>query len=158
MTNKKINLSCLIVSAVLIAILNFPVHTLSQTNSKGNPKAELVVAMIDMSFNQRKVAEAFHKYVGPTYTQHNPRSPDGKEANIAALSAYVASVPELKYDIKRVFVDGDFVIVHAQMMSGPGDLGKAVVDILRLENGKIVEHWDVVQPVPEKPANDNTMF
>jgi predicted SnoaL-like aldol condensation-catalyzing enzyme len=60
--------------------------------------------------------------------------------------------------IKRVLVDGDMVILHVHAIREPGERGVAIVDIFRLENGKIVEHWDVVQPIPEKAANSNGMF
>jgi predicted SnoaL-like aldol condensation-catalyzing enzyme len=60
--------------------------------------------------------------------------------------------------VHRVLVDGDLFAVHLHGQSGPGDRGAAAVDILRVENCKIVEHWDVTQPVPERSMNDNGMF
>lgn len=66
--------------------------------------------------------------------------------------------PELRSDIKRIFVEGDFVILHVHARRRPGELGLAIVDIFRLENGKIVEHWDVRQPLGEVAAHPNGMF
>lgn len=123
-----------------------------------NPEGLAAVGLLDMCFNQHKVAEGFATYVGPTYRQHNPTAADGKEAAIKALSGFVATMPGMHYDFKRVLVDGDLVAVHAHVTMGPSDRGMAVVDIFRFDNGKIVEHWDVAQPVPEKSANENTMF
>ena len=66
--------------------------------------------------------------------------------------------PNFKMQIKRVLADGDFVVLHVHMVHDAGERGQAVVEIFRLENSKIVEHWDVIQPIPEKTANSNTMF
>lgn len=66
--------------------------------------------------------------------------------------------PNSKSEIKRAFAEGDFVILHVHSVREPGQRGRAIVDMFRLENGKIVEHWDVIQDVPEKSANTNTMF
>lgn len=123
-----------------------------------NANEAVVIKLLDVAFNQKKVVEAFESYVGPYYRQHNPSVPDGKEAIIKALPSYLAAAPELRYHFKRVLSDGDLVIVHSHVTTNAQDRGMAVIDIFRVENGKVVEHWDVAQPVPEKAANDNTMF
>lgn len=123
-----------------------------------NPAEAAAIGLLDMAFNQRKVAEAFGKYVGPYYRQHNPQVADGKQAAIESLPKFLAAAPQMRYDIKRVISEGDLVVVHSHVTVKPSDPGMAVVDIFRVENGKVVEHWDVVQSVPEKAANDNTMF
>ena len=64
----------------------------------------------------------------------------------------------MRFDFKRFVAEGDLVVVHSHLVRKPGDRGMAVMDIFRLENGKIVEHWDVLQEAPESPANNNTMF
>ncbi|MGH8315662.1 MAG: nuclear transport factor 2 family protein, partial [Steroidobacterales bacterium] len=75
------------------------------------------------------------------------------------LSQFLTPTTEWRYDFKHVYVDGRIVIVHSHVTRGAADRGSAVVDIFRLDrNNKIVEHWDVVQPIPEKSANENTMF
>lgn len=123
-----------------------------------NRAERTVVGLIDTAFNQKKPAEAWERYGGPYYKQHNPTAPDGKEAIIRLLSGWLPTVPNLHYDIKRIVSHGDMVWVHSHVTNGPGDRGNAVVDIFRLEKGKVVEHWDVGTPVPEKSMNDNSMF
>jgi len=117
---------------------------------------ELVISFYTTVFVQKKVAEGFATYVGSTYTQHNPGLPDGPEAAVRLLSQ--AITPDSVSEIKHVVAEGDLVVLHVHSRSNPSDRGRAVVDIFRVENGKIVEHWDVVQPVPEQSANRNTMF
>ena len=124
-----------------------------------NPRGKLMVEFLDTVFNQKKVKEGFDKYVGATYKQHNPLAPDGKEAAVEILSKWLGGMPEYHYDIKHVYVEGDIVVLHSHVTMKAGDRGFAVVDIFRLDKQKkAVEHWDVVQAIPEKPANDNTMF
>jgi predicted SnoaL-like aldol condensation-catalyzing enzyme len=123
-----------------------------------NDAERTVIGLLDTAFNQKKPAEAWELYGGAYYTQHNPTAPDGKEAIIGLLNAWLPTVPNLRYDIKRIISDGDMVWVHSHVTTGPEDRGQAVVDIFRLEAGKVVEHWDVGTQVPEKSMNDNTMF
>lgn len=112
----------------------------------------------DLAINQRKPEEAIAKHLGPNYRQHNPGAGDGPEPFIAAVKGLTKTFPELSMEPKRIIAEGDLVVLHSHLILRPGDRGTAVVDIFRLENGKIVEHWDVVQEVPEKSANNNTMF
>lgn len=132
----------------------------AQQEETAKSNTQVVLAFENMVFNQHQVAEGFEKYVGPTYKQHNPRVPDGKEGAVKALTYVVTTLyPNSKIVIKRTVAEGDLVAVHLFSDRKPGELrGAAIVDIFRLENGKIVEHWDVDQEVPEKSANDNTMF
>ncbi len=140
---------------VLIVLANVPAHA----GVKGRNAAEkTVIALLETAFNQKKPAEAFDRYGGPYYRQHNPTAPDGKEAIVALLKGWLPTVPSLHYDIKRIVSHGNMVWVHSHVTMSPGDRGQAVVDIFRLERGKVVEHWDVGTPVPEKPLNSNTMF
>ena len=120
--------------------------------------AQKVVAFMDMVFNQKKVKEGFDKYVGDKYIQHNPIAPDGKEAAVEVLGKALQALPGWTYEFKHAYVDGDIVVLHSHVRMKADDRGMAVVDIFRFEKGKIVEHWDVVQPIPEKSANNNTMF
>ncbi|HTU65426.1 MAG TPA: nuclear transport factor 2 family protein [Steroidobacteraceae bacterium] len=120
--------------------------------------ARKAIAFLDMVFNQKKVKEGFDTYVGDKYIQHNPIAADGKEAAVEVLGKALQQLPGWTYTIKHAYADGDYAIVHSHVTMKPGDRGMAVVDIFRFEKGKVVEHWDVVQPVPEKSANDNTMF
>ena len=123
-----------------------------------NKSEATVLALLDTAFNKRRYEEAFARYVGPYYRQHNPTVPDGKQAIIDGLREWLPKVPALHYDFKHVYSDGDRVIVHSHLTMAAAGNGMAVVDIFRLEHGKVVEHWDVVQPVPDQALNDNTMF
>ncbi len=112
----------------------------------------------DLALNQKKPEEAVQKYVGPYYRQHNPFAGDGPQAFVAFVKEFTKAFPALHFDFKRLIAEGDLVAVHCHRMHDGSDHGHAIVDLFRLENGKIVEHWDVVQEIPEKPANSNTMF
>jgi predicted SnoaL-like aldol condensation-catalyzing enzyme len=143
----------------VILSIGFATASMADTAVTRNPRGLIAVGLLDMVFNQRKVKEGFDKYVGATYRQHNPYAADGKQAAIDFLSKFMATGAEYKYDFKHVYVDGRIVIVHSHVTRGKDDRGSAVIDIFRLDrHNKIVEHWDVLQPVPEKSANDNTMF
>ena len=112
----------------------------------------------ELAFNQQKPVEAVSKYVGKVYRQHNPTVRDGPDAFVAFVSGFVKQFPKLRVNIKRVIAEGNLVVTHSHLTLNPTDRGSAVVDIFRIENGKIVEHWDVMQQIPEKSANTNTMF
>jgi len=112
----------------------------------------------ELAINQRKPEEAVAKYLGPHYRQHNPGSADGPDPFIEFVKRFAQAYPEFRIESKRIIAEGDYVVLHSHLILKPGDRGSAVVDIFRLENDKIVEHWDVVQEVPETSANNNTMF
>jgi predicted SnoaL-like aldol condensation-catalyzing enzyme len=107
---------------------------------------KIVVDFYEKALNQKDF-EAAAQHFGPRYIQHNPNVPDGPDG-----------LKRLVTLLKERFAEGDLVMLHVHSVREPGQLGNAIVDIFRVENGKIVEHWDVVQPVPEKAANQNTMF
>jgi predicted SnoaL-like aldol condensation-catalyzing enzyme len=119
---------------------------------------EVVTRFMTKFYVDKKVREAFETWVDPGYIQHNPMAETGRDAAIRFLEPYFAQHPDVSYSIKRVIADGKLVAVHSHGKFAPGDRGIAVVDILRVEGCKVMEHWDVVQPVPEKSANTNTMF
>lgn len=116
-----------------------------------------VVEFYEQALN-RKDFDAASAYFGPRYIQHNPGAPDGIEGFKGFLKFLKEKFPRSHGEIKRVFADGDFVILHVHSVREPETRGRAIVDIFRLEKGKIVEHWDVVQDIPETSANRNTMF
>lgn len=118
----------------------------------------VVTDFFNMFYVQKKTREAFEKHMVADYIQHNPMAPDGREATLQVLEPFLASAPNVTYDIKRIIVEGDMAVVHSHMIPNPGEQGFAVVDIVRLKDGKIVEHWDVLQPMPEKSANPHPMF
>ena len=118
-----------------------------------------VVAYYTTAFNDQKPEEAVAKYGGPVYIQHNPQAADGFQAFIDFVTSFTKANPQLHVDIKRVIAECDLVVTHSHLTLNPSDRGSAVADIFRLNReGKVVEHWDVIQAVPETSANDNTMF
>jgi predicted SnoaL-like aldol condensation-catalyzing enzyme len=119
---------------------------------------QMVIAFYMRAFTDHAPADAVAKYVGPEYIQHNPDTPTGAEAFVESTSGFIAKFPQVSVEIKRVIAEGDLVVAHNLVRLSPEDRGMAGVDIFRLRDGKIVEHWDVRQPVPEAAANDNTMF
>jgi predicted SnoaL-like aldol condensation-catalyzing enzyme len=150
--------SSAIAASLLWGTLAMSVAARADTSVTNNPKGRIAVEFLDMVFNQKKVKEGFDKYVGAYYKQHNPFAADGAQAAIDFLAPYLEKATGYSYDFKHVYVDGDIVVVHSHVKRDANDRGSAVVDIFRLEKGKVVEHWDVIQPIPEKSANDNTMF
>jgi predicted SnoaL-like aldol condensation-catalyzing enzyme len=116
-----------------------------------------VVDFYNLALNQKDF-DAASKYLGPRYIQHNPNAADGAEGLKRLVAFLKEKFPNSKSEIKRVIAEGDIVVLHVHSVRERGQRGRAIVDMFRLENGKIVEHWDVIQDIPEKPANDNTMF
>jgi len=119
---------------------------------------QTVIAYLNTAFNDKQPPEAVENYGDSHYIQHNPQAPDGFAAFIQFVEGFVEQFSQLSFDIKRAIAEGDLVVTHSLPKTSPEDRGSAVADIFRLEDGKVVEHWDVVQPVPESAANDHPMF
>lgn len=161
-SERKLRKIGLIVGAALVAaspgLAQHQGHAPPAAAAETERNRAVVEDFFDLFYRQKKVREAFEKHVVPEYIQHNPIAPDGRDNAINALEPFMKAMPTLSYDIKRIIVDGNLAAVHAHMKMNPQDRGNAVIDIVRLENGKIVEHWDVIQAVPEKSANPHPMF
>ncbi|MEA2874883.1 MAG: hypothetical protein QOF14_79 [Hyphomicrobiales bacterium] len=139
----------------VILALTFALPSARAADMEANKKT--VFEFYEAGLN-KKDFEAAAKYFGPKYIQHNPGAPDGIEGFKGFLGFLREKFPNSHSEIKKVFAEGDFVILHVHAVREPGTRGRAIVDIFRLENGKIVEHWDVVQDIPEKMPHNNGMF
>ena len=152
-------LRTVVMTAVLLAAASTATFSSSTARDLTAEEANraLVIEFYDQFFNRHQVEQAA-RVVADDYKQHNPDVPDGKAPFVDYFTGYFQDNPQSRARIVRSATDGDLVYLHVHSTTGPQDLGQAVVDIFRVENGIIVEHWDVIQEVPAKAANDNTMF
>ena len=118
----------------------------------------LVLDFFDLAFVKREPEQAAERYLGASYTQHNPTAPDGAAVFPNLIGGLFAHAPDASFHLKRAIAEDDLVVLHYHLKLFPDDLGQAIVDIFRVEDGRIVEHWDVVQAVPAESANSNGMF
>ncbi len=146
-----------VIPILIIAVIAFSLFVWGQNTSQEEQNKKTVLAFYNAAINNKDFEEA-SKYLGDEYIQHNPMAASGPEGLKAFVELAKKSFPEYRTEFKRVFVDGDYVIVHCHAKANAQDRGSAVIDIFRLENGKVVEHWDVIQSIPEKASNTNGMF
>lgn len=130
-------------------------QTLSDSQKQLEANKKLVADFYQELFGDKNV-DAIDKYIGDTYIQHNPALPDGKDALKQGATQWFKGAPKEKIDIQHLGADGNFVYIHTKAKMG--DKTTSVIDIFRIENGKIAEHWDVIQEVPKTSANAHPMF
>ncbi|CAN7235842.1 nuclear transport factor 2 family protein [Mesorhizobium sp. LjRoot246] len=116
-----------------------------------------VLDFIEKSVNQGNI-DAASVHFGESYTQHNPNIADGVQGFREYLQQLRQAFPLVQGEVKRIFADGDFVIVHMHARREPEEAGLAIVDFFRLAEGKLVEHWEVRQPIVESNLHANAMI
>ncbi|MGQ3888822.1 nuclear transport factor 2 family protein [Legionella sp. CNM-1927-20] len=145
--------------AAIFLLIVFAIH--AKANFAGlSPQEinkEVVTQFYQKALNEKDFPAA-EVYMGPWYIQHNPLAKDGIEGFKQYIDYLKQTYPQSHSEIKRILAEGDYVILHVHSIKEPGTKGQAIVDIFRLENNKIVEHWDVIQTIPEESANSNGMF
>jgi predicted SnoaL-like aldol condensation-catalyzing enzyme len=151
-----------------ISIIWLTVSCTSPTSGKSDVPCEtdsltainkaIVLDFFTTAFVKKEVKAAFDNYVREEYIQHNPGIGNGRELPVQYLSDWLKDNPEASCEIRRVIAEHDLVVIHSHWKDAPDKPGQAGVDIFRVEQGKIAEHWDVLQDVPEKSENTNTMF
>jgi predicted SnoaL-like aldol condensation-catalyzing enzyme len=150
----KMRLSLFITAMLLVATSG----AIAAETAQERTNIRNVEAFYDAALNAKDFDRA-RTYIGDQYRQHNPTARDGIEGLKAFIDFLRAKFPASHSEITQAFADGKYVILHVHSVREPGTRGRAIVDIFRLDDhGKVVEHWDVVQDIPEKPANANTMF
>jgi predicted SnoaL-like aldol condensation-catalyzing enzyme len=151
----KMMLGLVVCAAVAFASPSAQAQAVDVQKLERNKK--IVTELYNAALNEKDFEKA-SKYLGSKYIQHNPIAADGPEGLKGFIAFLREKFPNNKSEIKRIFAEGDYVIVHVHAVREPGTRGNAIIDIFRLEGDKVVEHWDVVQPIPEKAANNNGMF
>ena len=126
-----------------------------------NPRSqkELVLEFYKLALEDFEPKVAFERYATPNFVEHSADITGGtRQATIAFLEDLIRRFPAPKWDVVRSAAEGELVFLHVHVTPAPGERGVAIVEIFRVQNHKIVEHWDVIQAVPEKPGNANSMF
>ena len=140
-----------------LILLLLALAPVTAASGKARDNRAIVTDFARLFYTERDVKGAFEKYVVPDYIQHNPGLADGRDAAVAALAPMFADRVK-SFQIKRILVDGDMAVIHVHARPTPDSRGASVFDMYRLKNGKIVEHWDAIQPVPAESKNPHPMF
>lgn len=125
------------------------------TDAQANTRT--VLAFYEQAVKRRDFAAAA-RFLAPVLIQHRNDAADGAEGLREFIDRMRASYPRSHYEVKRVFADGDYVVLHVHVVREPGARGSAHVDIFRLQGGKVAEHWDVDEPIPAEIANGHGPF
>ncbi|MEV4087888.1 ester cyclase [Nonomuraea fuscirosea] len=118
---------------------------------------QTVLDFYEAAFNEKDF-DTVAKLVGDDYTQHNPQIADGPDGLQARLRHLKETFPALRVEVRRLLAEDDYVVGHVYAVREPGQRGTAIMDIFRLEDGKLIEHWDVMQEIPAEALNPNGMF
>lgn len=141
--------------AVLVLLISANTFAASQTEMN----KQTVINFFKTALDEKNPEKAVELYGGDYYIQHNPLVGNGWEGFKSFIKYFMTQNPDLKAKIVRIIAEDDLVVTHVHLtLSNQDTRGTAAIDIFRLEDGKIVEHWDVMQPVPEKSENTNGMF
>jgi len=143
-----------------VASVSAPVNAFATPDEAATPAYQARTArnraafldFVRLYYGERKVREAFDRYVAVDYQQHNPNIADGREAAVAWLLKMTTG-STVRMDIRRITVDGDYAMVHLHASQGPSDPGHIIMNLFRLQDGIIMEHWDVTQAVPATTAS-----
>lgn len=130
---------------------------MTETQTETQRNREVVLGFLRTAFTEKRPADAFAAYVGEDYVQHNPHAPARADASAEYLESFVHRFPELTLEVHRIVAEDDLVCTHGLMRLTPGSRGSAIADVMRVRDGRIVEHWDVVQEVPESTVSGNPM-
>jgi predicted SnoaL-like aldol condensation-catalyzing enzyme len=141
----------LLAGGVLLAALMSAGHVHAADPAGANRATML--AFVDTAYGQKQVRKAYEAYVVPDLVQHNPNIADGREAAIAEIEGLLKN-PAARFDVKHIVIDGDMAAVHFRGSLG-GGMGAVVVELFRLKDGKIVEHWDAFQAIDPKVSARN---
>ncbi|KTD62391.1 nuclear transport factor 2 family protein [Legionella shakespearei] len=116
---------------------------------------EIVMNFFELTFNQHQPREAAIRYLHESYIQHNPNAPDGREAFYTLFEKYFQDYPLSHVEIRRIIADENMVVLHVLAKKYPDDCGEIVAEFFRIEDQKIIEHWDVISALPEHSMNSN---
>ena len=155
--SRKIIAATAALAAGFAAVLALGAAPASAETTQEKANIKTVEAFYDAAINAKDFAKA-KTFLGDRYTQHNPNAKDGPDGLNGYIDFLRAKFPAQHSTFEQAFADGAFVILHVHRIQVPGTAGSAIVDIFKLEKGKVVEHWDVIQDIPDKAANTNGMF
>jgi predicted SnoaL-like aldol condensation-catalyzing enzyme len=145
------------IAGVCAALGLMAASSASAETAQEQANKQRVIEFYNKSLNDKDF-DAASKYLGNRYTQHNPTAADGPAGLKAFIDFLKTKFPDSHSEIVQAFADGDYVILHVHSVRTPGTAGRAIVDIFKLDHGKVVEHWDAVQDIPASSANANGMF